>query len=251
MPAPADEFPDPRLAEHRRVWDEKEALRLVYADYYRRLLGACPADGRILDIGGGSAFVKGFRGDIVTTDILPFPGIDVVADAHELPFADGTFSGLVMLDVLHHLERPVAFLAEAARVLAPGGRLAMMEPGISPVSWWFYHFLHQEPVNLSEDPFAMAARRPEKDPFDSNQAIPTLMFARAKGLARVAEMVPELTVVAVDWLSIAAYPLSGGFKPWCLVPRRAVGPLLAAENRMPRALRRLLGFRLFAVLERR
>lgn len=247
----ADQQLDARLAEHRRIWDEKEVLRIVYGDYYQRLLGACPPTGRLLDIGGGSAHVKAFRDDVVTLDILPFPGIDVVGDAHELPFADGTFSGLVMLDVLHHLERPVAFLKEAARVLQPGGRLAMMEPGITPVSWWFYHFVHQEPVVLSQDPFAMTARQPGKDPFDSNQAIPTLMFGTAKGRARVAETVPELRVSTVDWLSVGVYPLSGGFKPWCLVPKGVAARGIALEDKLPRLLRRAAGFRIFTVLERR
>ncbi|MFM9938836.1 MAG: class I SAM-dependent methyltransferase [Hyphomicrobiaceae bacterium] len=241
---------DARLAEHRRIWDEKDVLRVVYGDYYRRLLGACPSTGRLLDIGGGSAHVKSFRDDVVTLDILPFPGIDVVGDAHELPFPEASFSGVVMLDVLHHLERPVAFLKEAARVLQPGGRLAMMEPGITPVSWWFYHFVHQEPVILSQDPFAMTARQPGKDPFDSNQAIPTLMFGGRKGLARVAEAVPQLRVADVDWLSVAVYPLSGGFKPWCLVPIRLAAGGIAVEDKLPRFLRRAAGFRLFTVLER-
>lgn len=242
---------DARLAEHREVWERKEVLRLVYADYYRRLFAACPAEGAALDIGGGSAHAKSFRADIVTLDILPFPGIDVVADAHALPFADGTFSTVVMLDVLHHLARPIAFLREAARVLAPGGRIAMIEPGISAVSWWFYNFLHQEPVDLSADPFAMTQDQPGKDPFESNQAIPTLMFGRRPGLARLASEVPGLAVVEVDWLSLAAYPLSGGFKRWCLVPKAAVSPLIGLEDRMPRFLRRFAAFRLFTVLERR
>ena len=249
-PAGRDAALDSRLAEHRRVWDHKDVLRLVYADYYRRLMAAVPATGGLLDIGGGSAHVKEFRPDTVTLDILPFPGIDVVADAHELPFADATFSGIVMHDVLHHLERPVAFLKEAARVLAPGGRIAMMEPGITPLSWWFYHFLHQEPVILGQDPYAMTARQPGKDPFDSNQAIPTLMFGRKRGLARLAETVAEFRLVETDWLSLWVYPLSGGFKPWCLVPRGAVASGLTLEAHVPRLLRRGMGFRLFTVLER-
>ena len=241
---------DARLAEHRRVWEAKPTLRLIYRDYYRRLFDACPARGRVLDIGGGSAHAKEFRDGIVTLDILPFPGIDVVADAHALPFEDGAFAGIVMLDVLHHLERPVAFLREAARVLAPGGRLAMIEPAITPLSWWFYHFIHQEPVVLSQDPFAMTERHPGKDPFDSNQAIPTLMFGREKGLARLAQAVPELTVTKVDWLSLAVYPMSGGFKRWCLVPAQVVPLGLAMEGLVPRPLRRLSAFRLMTVLER-
>lgn len=247
---PVPEGLDARLAEHRRVWESKETLRLVYADYYRRLLSACPATGPVLDIGGGSAHVKDFRTDITTLDILPFPGIDVVADAHEMPFADGAFSGIVMLDVLHHLERPVAFFREAARVLRPRGRLALMEPGITPLSWGFYRFLHQEPVVMGADPFAMTERHPDKDPFDSNQAIPTLMLGHRRGLERLAAAVPQLRVTAIDWLSLAVYPLSGGFKPWCLVPPGAVRPALALEDRIPLLLRRACAFRLFAVLER-
>lgn len=44
-------------------------------------------------------------------------------DAARLGFADGRFEAVVMLDVLDVLADPAAALAEAARVLAPGGRL--------------------------------------------------------------------------------------------------------------------------------
>ena len=243
---------DARLAEHRKVWEEKETLRIIYLDYYRRMLAALGrVEGPILDIGGGSAHVKDFHDDVVTLDILPFPGIDVVADAHDMPFADASFAGIIMLDVLHHLERPVAFMREAARVLQPGARLAMIEPGITPLSWPFYNFLHQEPVILSQDPFAMTERCPDKDPFDSNQAIPTLMFGRKKAIERLTDAVGDLKVVETDWLSLVAYPLSGGFKRWCLVPPKVAAWAIAAENRVPFALRRLTAFRLLAVLERK
>ena len=112
---------DQRQIVHRGAWQSKATLRLLYRDFHRRLLESCP-DGRILDIGGGTAHIKDFRPDIISTDILSFPGIDVVADAHRLPFPDEFFTGVVMLDVLHHLERPIEFLREASRVLKPGGR---------------------------------------------------------------------------------------------------------------------------------
>jgi SAM-dependent methyltransferase len=155
-----------------------------------------------------------------------------------------------MLDVLHHLENPVVFLAEAARVLRPGGSLAMIEPGMSPFSTPIYSHFHQEPVDVTADPFAPTTSDIARDPFDSNQAIPTLLFRSHESRAELARRVPELVVVELEWLSLLAYPLSGGFKSWCLVPSGLVRPLIRIEDAMPAALRRIFGFRLFIRLQR-
>ena len=48
--------------------------------------------------------------------------------AETLPFPDDTFDGAVMLNSLHHVPDPAKALAEAARVLRPGGRLVVIEP---------------------------------------------------------------------------------------------------------------------------
>jgi SAM-dependent methyltransferase len=45
-----------------------------------------------------------------------------------LPFADATFSRVVVVDVHEHLEHPDAFDAEVARVLAPGGMAVVTTP---------------------------------------------------------------------------------------------------------------------------
>ena len=246
--APQDKV-DARLTEHRRIWAEKPTLRTIYMDYHRRLEASCPT-GPLLDIGGGSAHFKNYRADVTSLDILPFPGIDVVADAHDMPFEDGRFSGIVMLDVLHHLQRPITFLQEAARVLKPGGRLAMIEPGMSVIAKQFYDRFHQEPVVMSADPFA-EGKQSGDDPFDSNQAIPTLMFASERARARVEATVPSLRVVETRWLGLLAYPLSGGFKSWCLWPALLTKPVITLEDKLLPALGPLLAFRLMVVLERR
>jgi SAM-dependent methyltransferase len=48
------------------------------------------------------------------------------ADAHNLPFADASFSGVVCGGTLNELGDPARALRETHRVLEPGGRLAIM-----------------------------------------------------------------------------------------------------------------------------
>jgi SAM-dependent methyltransferase len=240
---------DQRQILHRSRWEKKESIRLLYGDFHRRLLDCCP-EGRVLDIGSGTAHIKNSRPDIVSADILAFPGIDVVADAHRLPFPNGCFSGVVMLDVLHHLERPIEFLKEASRVLRPGGRLAMIEPAMTTLARRFYDRFHEEPVDMSADPFADVTIDPDRDPFDANQAIPSLLFAAQPARRQVEAAIPALRVRTVDWLSLFAYPMSGGFQSWSLMPAALVRPMLAFEEKVPRAVRRQIAFRMIVILER-
>jgi SAM-dependent methyltransferase len=240
---------DQRQIIHRGVWEKKPSIRLLYRDFHRRLLESCPT-GRVLDIGGGTAHIKESRPDVISTDILSFPGIDVVADAHRLPFQNESFAAVVMLDVLHHLERPIEFLKESSRILKPGGRLAMIEPAMTTVARVFYDRFHEEPVNMNADAFAAVTIDPDRDPFDANQAIPTLLFATAPSRKLVERTVPSLRVRSVEWHSLFAYPLSGGFQDWSLIPAALVGPMLAFEEMMPVAVRKHLGFRMMVVLER-
>jgi SAM-dependent methyltransferase len=241
---------DARLAEHRRIWESKPTLRAVYADYHRRLEAACPP-GPLLDIGGGSAHFKSYRKSVTSLDVLPFPGIDVVADAHEMPIPDEHFAGIVMLDVLHHLQRPLDFFREAARVLQPGGRLAMIEPGMSVIARQFYQHFHQERVDMAADVFAEGIRQSGDDPFDSNQALPALLFGTSQARAKFEKTLPELKIISTEWLSLSVYPLSGGFKPWSLWPSKLVGPTLKVEQILLPLLGPLLAFRIMIVLEKR
>lgn len=52
----------------------------------------------------------------------------VVGRAEGLPFGDASFRSVVIRDVLHHTEDPRAVVEEAVRVLAPSGRLWLLEP---------------------------------------------------------------------------------------------------------------------------
>jgi SAM-dependent methyltransferase len=236
-------------AEFRQVWDSKPALRAVYADYYRRMRAWCPpGSGRIVEIGAGSGNLKDHMAGVVATDVVAGGWLDAVADAQALPFADASLGAVVGVDVLHHVEWPARFLAEAERTLRPGGRVVLVEPAITPVSRIAFKLGHPEPVHLDADPLADGVPSPGKEPMDSNQAVPTLLAGRDR--SRLEARFHDLRVVHTERLSLFAYPLSGGFRRWCLVPAGLVGPLLRLESRLEPRLAPYAGFRLLLVLER-
>lgn len=238
---------DGRIAEHGRQWRQKPAVRDIYLDLYRRM-AAVRAPGSTLEIGGGSGIFKEFAPDTITTDILAAPWLDMVADAQTLPFRANSFDNIVMFDVLHHIEFPRKFFAEAERILRPGGRVIMVEPGITLFSWPFYHFIHPEPVRMTADPLVDGDADPSRDAFDANQAIPTLLFGR--DAARFHQAFPSLRVVTKQWVSLFAYPLSGGFKPWSLIPHGAVAPVLKLEDALAPILGGLMAFRMLVAVEK-
>jgi SAM-dependent methyltransferase len=235
-----------RSGQH--VWRTKPVLRAVYTHYYGEIAARCRA-GPTLEVGGGSGNLKSYVVDAITSDIQHVPWLDVVADAHFLPFAAGSLGNVVLFDVLHHLQRPRLFLLEAERVLRPGGRLLMVEPAITPLSWLLYKLLHDEPVRMSDDPLAEGGIDPTRDPFASNQAIPTLLFGRYRH--RLAHAFPRLRLIEKRRIAYFAYPLSGGFKRWSLLPIWAVGPLLRLEQWLEPVLQSIMAFRLLVVMEKR
>ena len=236
------------LDSYREIWRRKAVLRALYDDYYRRMIKLLKP-GRTLELGAGSGHLRTYSRDSVLTDIQPAPWLDAAADAQALPFRDACFDNIVLLDVLHHVENPTSFFAEAARVLKPGGRIVMLEPAITPLSGLFYRYLHPEPVNMRQDPFAAVAANPERDPYDANQAIPTLLFRRRR--AEFDQHFPSFHLALVRNLSLFAYPLSGGFRRWSLVPAFVVRPLLVLEDGLLILLGRFMAFRLLVMLERR
>jgi SAM-dependent methyltransferase len=112
--------------------------RRALAAQLRLLIGGEPQ--RVLDLGAGDGGVGEELLDmlpgsarLVLTDLQPRARAPreraawVCADASRLPFASGTFDAVVLKDVLHHVTDRDAVLAEAFRVVVPGGVCVVVE----------------------------------------------------------------------------------------------------------------------------
>jgi SAM-dependent methyltransferase len=235
------------LQDYQKRWNEKPILRAIYDDLYQKIENVA-LTGDTLEIGGGIGNLKIGKGRIIKSDIQRHSRVDVVADAHKLPFNNGVFSNIVLFDVLHHLQCPLLFFEEAARVLRSGGRIIMVEPGITPISKLLYKMGHEEPVEMGWDMNDPCKVDADKDPYDSNQAIPTILFKRDPKLFLAA--VKGFKIHSSNWLSLFAYPLSGGFKSWSLLPYKWVYTILKIEEKILPFLGSLMAFRLMVVLEK-
>ncbi|MFM8304448.1 MAG: class I SAM-dependent methyltransferase [Actinomycetota bacterium] len=107
-------------------------------------LVAVPSGARVLDLGAGTGVVAsvaadtaGASGSVVALDPsaallaqVHHRGVDIVAGSTPgLPFADASFDVVTASLVLGHLDDPRLGLADAARVLRPGGRLGLASWG--------------------------------------------------------------------------------------------------------------------------
>jgi SAM-dependent methyltransferase len=203
------------------------------------------APGQTVELGSGIGRLKETIPDVVLTDVEPTKYADIVASADALPFGDGSVANLVLIDVFHHLARPAAFLDEAARVLAPGGRVVLLEPYCSPVSSVAYRHLHHEDVSF-ETSGLEADESLAGSPWTGNLARPTVAFFRQR--EEISRRWPRLGVAEARLLTSPAYPLSGGYSRRSLAPA-FLYPVLSVLERLALPLLPFIAFRCLVVLE--
>jgi SAM-dependent methyltransferase len=239
------------LEKHRTIWQQKAILRRLYAEqYYARLLNNLSAGSHCVEIGSGPGLMAEFAPHVIRTDILHNPFVNLATDAHYLPFAIGSIDNVVGLDVLHHFNQPLAVLREVSRVLRSGGRFVLVEPYITPFSRLIYTYFHQEECDLSVQPWQEHNQfEADKNAFDGNAAIPYLLLEKSG--TTLQDSLPELRLIQVQKFSLITYLLSGGFKPFSLLPDWLYPPLQRAEDITEPLWRNLAALRALIIWEKR
>jgi len=106
-------------------------------DDFRAIFANQPADAFCLSIGGGPSRKHPC---LVNLNIGPFPNVDIVADAHRLPYAANTVDAIYCEAVLEHLHDPLLAVKEMQRVLKPGGRLFACTPFMQAYHGYPHHY---------------------------------------------------------------------------------------------------------------
>ena len=91
----------------------------------KRMIRELGPDARILDLGSGT---HRRAQNVINLEIAVTPAVDVVADGHDLPFADSVFDAVISEAVLEHVHDPQRVVAEMHRVLKPNGYICAAVP---------------------------------------------------------------------------------------------------------------------------
>jgi SAM-dependent methyltransferase len=148
----------------------------------------------ILELGAGREVTT--APNIVRTDAFVFSAehLDVVADAHALPFADATFDFVFSLAVFEHLHSPWIAAQEITRVLRPGGRVFTLCAFMQPLHGYPDHYFNATESGL---------RRLFSEGFDIERCGPSRLSSHRESaipLYRMREMAEAHgRAISTDW----------------------------------------------------
>jgi len=211
------------IQENRESWAGKPLLRKVYSQFHREISRRLKPNqpGLIVELGSGIGSIKEHIPQCITTDMFPNPWLDRVENAYQLSFDQGAVGHLILFDVFHHLRYPGTALQEFSRVLAPGGRIIVFEPGMGLIGRVVFGHFHHEPLGLKDEiewtaPDGFSGREPAYYAAQGNAS-------RVFGSKAFSERLDMWRIVEVKYFSGFAYVASGGFR----------GPQLYPESMLP------------------
>ena len=180
----------------------------------------------MLEIGSGAGFAREVFPELITSDILTYPGLDVVLDARRLSFGAATLRAIRLFNVFHHIPDAGAFLAECERVLCPGGRVLIVDPHPGIVGGPILRWLHHEPYHPEggwtfESTGALSG---------ANTVLCWVVFQRDRDMFE--RRFPRLSLVRYEPVSPFRYWLTAGLKWWTLLPAALFPAATALDRRL-------------------
>ncbi len=162
-----------------------------------------PADAICISIGGGPGRA---HDRLVNVNIGPFPNVEIVGDAHRLPYADGSVDAIHSEAVLEHLQDPASAAREMFRVMKPGGKAFVCTP--------FLQAYHGSPDHYQN--FTISGHR---------KLFEAQGFEVIESGVCVGPVYAITTIIAMLFRSVLPRPLGFAAAAGMAVMRAALGPL--------------------------
>jgi len=214
------------LILERETMASKPILQLLWRGWYEEIEPFMPDQGLNVEVGAGGGFAGTYFKNLIQTDIVKTPHINLCCDAITFPFKDGVLDTIVMIAVLHHIKDIDEFFNEARRVLKKGGKILIVEPYVSYLSYPVWKLLHYESCNLK----SLSIDSNEHARIDANIAIPTILFKKKR--RQFEKDYADLKIIYENYHTIFHFFASGGYTYPSLIPKYLLSYLVKVEKKL-------------------
>lgn len=203
----------------------------------------------ILEVGAGAAISEIFLEQrIVRTDILPFNDFDVMGHCsmENLPFKESQFDAVLAFDSIHHSEKPSKSILELLRVTREGGKIILVEPFVSPLSYLPYKMFHHEDTSWDfREKGSIALSSRNLNPAMGDQGVSRFIINQLSNWRST--NFPKLTV-SITYLSPFSFFATGGVSSPLKTPKIFVNFLIQVETLIPNFIMKFLASRVILTI---
>lgn len=200
---------------HAQIIQKKPFLKKLYIDFYNHFKTAISdnIENKVLvELGSGGGCIKEIIPNVITSDIMDLPDVDMHFSALNMLFENNTVDAFFMIDVLHHINDSTVFFKEVNRCLKVGGKIIMIEPANTLWARFIYKNFHHEPFDTSGS-WSLKNTGPLSS---ANIAIPWIIFYRDR--VKFETEFPELKILKLKHICPFCYLISGGLTMKQLLP---------------------------------
>lgn len=207
---------DPKTTILRsKIIQENVFLKHLYTDSYtlfKNSLAGLPKRRKLVELGSGGGFIKKIIPDVITSDVIELPDVDLQFSATHMPFKNESIDRFFMLNVIHHIHDIHLFFKEIDRCLKKNGKFIAIEPANTLWGRFIYQHFHYEDFNPQGDWILKS----QKALSDANGALPWIIFIRDR--KKFEKLFPHLKIRKIIPHTPIQYLVSGGLSYRPLLP---------------------------------
>lgn len=238
-----------QLFRQRKNILNNSGLRSYFSFLYEIVNQELETFDSILEVGAGAAISNIFVSrNIVRTDILPFNEFNVLGNCamERLPFKDSSFDAVLAFDSIHHSEQPSKAIIELLRVIRKGGKIILVEPFVSPLSYLPYKIFHHEDTSWDfKEQGSIELSLRNLNPETGDQGVSRFIINQLSNWRTT--NFSKLTV-STTYLSPLSFFATGGVSRPLNTPKIIVNSLIQVEKLIPNFIMRFLASRVILTI---